>query len=91
MDFLDQDTPYVKTSQKPTPPKADHKHEYVRVVMWNRIRRFDGTITEQKYKFYIPDTCIECGHSPRGRRKKHAVEVEVTPREFHRIEATRKK
>lgn len=85
MELLDEvETPYVKGSQRETPPKADHKHEYVRPIMFNRIRRFDGTITSQKYKFWLPERCIDCGH-----RRRHwhtdVIEVELSVREFHKM------
>ena len=75
--------PYKKGSQKKTPPKADHQHEYVRPFYMNRIRRFDGTVTAEKHKFRCKTVCIQCGFSPR-RWKVDAVEVEITVREGHK-------
>lgn len=82
--LLEEETPYVKSSRKPTPPKANHKHEYFRYVAWNRIRRFDGSITTEKYKFSLPAMCIDCGHIHR-KAYSTAVEIEVSPKEFRRL------
>lgn len=90
MDALEQETKHVKGSQKTTPPKADHKHEYYRIITFNRIRRFDGTITTEKYKFHLPTRCIDCGH--RNSNAYHtAIEVEVSVREFKKLEREEKR
>jgi hypothetical protein len=78
-------TPYVKGSKAKTPAKADHKHEYVRIVAWNYLRRFDGTITTKKYKLSKPATCIDCGHINR-KAYKEAVEVEVSVKEYRAMD-----
>lgn len=81
----EQETRHVKKAVKDTPPKADHKHEYVRAFTMSRIRRFDGSVTEEKYKFSLPPECIECGfQKPRARGIK-CTEVEVTFREYKRL------
>lgn len=82
--ILQEETPYVKSSQKVTPPKANHKHEYFRYVTWNRIRRFNGTITEEKYKFSLPAMCIDCGHIHR-KAYSTAVEIEVSVKEYNKL------
>ena len=77
------ETPYKKGSQKKTPPKADHQHEYVRPYAMNYMRYFDGSISKVKYKFTLPVECIECGYSPRRVGKRRVVvDVEITPKEF---------
>jgi len=88
MTYLEEETPHVKASQKSAPPKADHKHEYFRYVMHNRIRRFNGTISTEKYKFSLPAECIDCGHK---NRKAYftAVEVEVSVKEYHKLSLER--
>lgn len=83
-DILEEETPYVKGSQKTAPPKSDHKHEYFKIITWNRIRRFNGTITDVKYKFSLPATCIDCGHVNR-KAYSSAIEIEVTPKEYRKI------
>ena len=85
--YDENDTRYVKTSRKVTPPKADHKHEYVRAVTYMYIRRFDGSVTEDKHRFTAPDVCVECGH--RSRSRTEAVEVEVSPAEYLKIKNNR--
>jgi hypothetical protein len=80
----DAETPYVKGSQRVTPPKADHKHEYFRVVTYSYIRRFDGTRSAEKHKFTQPATCINCGHKLRKVPKK-IEEVEVSVTEYNRL------
>ena len=82
-------TRYVKPSRKATPAKADHAHEYVRVVTWNRIRRFNGSVSAEKYKFALPVACLVCGYVKRRVRNPEAVEVEVSPQEFQQIERER--
>lgn len=89
MDTLEVATPYYKGSQKTTPPKADHKHEYVIVFCKQRIRRFDDTITTEKYTFPLPPECIDCGHVNNGVRKQ-AVWIEVTPQEWRKMHDERK-
>lgn len=81
--YGENDTPYVKGSTRTTPSKADHRHEYVRAVTYMRVRRFDGSVSAEKYRFTAPDECIICGH--RSRRRTEAVEVEVSPVEFRKI------
>lgn len=88
-DILEQETPHVKGSQKATPPKADHKHEYFRTIAWNYIRRFNGTVSDTKYKFSLPATCIDCGHVNR-KAYSTAVEIEVTPKEYRKLSEGRK-
>ena len=82
-------TRYVKPSRRATPVKADHAHEYVRVVTWNRIRRFDGSVSVEKYKFDLPVACLVCGHVKRRARNSEAVEVEVSLQEFQQIKSER--
>jgi hypothetical protein len=80
------DTKYQKTSQKSTPIKADHKHEYISPFAMMHIRRFDGTITKDKYKFSIRPKCVICGHTPRRVGKNRVViEVEVSPKEYRQL------
>lgn len=82
--YGENDTPYVKTSRKITPTKADHRHEYVRAVTYMRIVRSNGALSAEKYRFTAPDECIICGHRYVG-RNPNAVEVEVSPAEFRKI------
>ena len=81
--FDEQDTRHKKTAVRKTVKKADHQHEYVRPFYMNRIRRFDGTVTEEKYKILCKTVCIQCGFSPR-RWKGDAMEVEISVREGHK-------
>lgn len=84
--FIENETPYVKKSQKSSPPKTDHKHEYISIFTRMRIRRMDGSITQEKYKFYLPTRCIDCGHTNKKAYLK-AVEVEVTPAEYRKMKS----
>lgn len=84
VDVLELETPYAKGSQKATPPKADHKHEYFRAITYMRIRRFNGTITDTKYQFSLPAECIDCGHHNR-KVYSTALEIEVSPREYKKL------
>lgn len=81
MDNDEQDTRYVKPSQKATPTKADHAHEYIRPYAMMHTRRFDGTISPEKHKFFLPASCVECGHVKR-RNSSNVVEVDITPAEY---------
>lgn len=81
--FDETETPYRKSTKKPTPQKADHPHEYVTIFAMSPIRRFNGTISKEKYKFSMKPTCIRCGHTVP--RRKSSLEVEVTPQEYARI------
>ena len=81
--YGENDTPYVKGSTRSTPKKSDHRHEYVRAVTYMRIVRFNGGLSDEKYRFAAPDECIICGH--RSRKRTEAVEVEVSPVEFRKI------
>lgn len=81
----EQETRYIKAADKTVPAKADHLHEYVRPYAMNYLRRFDGSISERKYKFTLVPRCIECGHT--RRMNKTAVEVEVSVKEYHRIKS----
>lgn len=78
----EQDTRYVKPSQKATPAKADHAHEYIRPFAMMHTRRFDGTVSPEKHKFSLPAACVECGHVKR-RNPSNVVEVEITPAEYN--------
>jgi hypothetical protein len=80
----EQDVRYVKGSQKTPPTKADHKHEYIRPFAMLRLRRFDGTVTEEKYKSYLRASCVECGYVRRT-WNHDALEVEVSPEEYRRL------
>lgn len=82
-----ENTPHVKGSQTQTPKKADHKHEYIRPFYMNRIRRFDGSITAEKYKFTLPVECVECGHVKRRAKSGTYTEVEISVREGHRLKS----
>jgi hypothetical protein len=88
--MLDElETPHRKSSKKSTPQKADHKHEYVVVFMMSRIRRFNGTITDVKYRFDLPPICIDCGHTVKRRWGQKFVELEVDFTEYHRLSKER--
>jgi hypothetical protein len=83
--YEDDNTPYVKGSQKVTPKKTDHKHEYIRPFYMNRIRRFDGTITTDKYKFTLPIECVICGNIKKRARRGTYTEIEVSVTEGHKL------
>lgn len=74
-------TPYVKPSQKATPPKADHAHEYVRPFIL-----LDGMLTTNKHKLTLPASCVVCGAVKR-RGARDVVEVEVSLSEYRRLRA----
>ena len=76
-------TRHKKASVKKPVAKSDHQHEYVRPFYMNRIRRFDGTVTAEKYKILCKTVCIQCGFSPR-RWKGDAMEVEISVRVGHK-------
>ena len=82
-------TRYVKPSRKATPAKADHAHEYVRVVTWNRVQRFGGSVSVEKHKFVLPVACLVCGHVKLRVRNLEVVEVEVSLQEFQQIKSER--
>ena len=86
----DKTTPHKKKAQPKPAKKADHEHEYIRFYMMARLQRFDGSVTEKKYKFTLPDECIDCGHASRCRRKD-SVELEVSIREFRQMKTARQK
>lgn len=75
------DTPHTKGSTATPPPKADHKHEYIRPFYMARIRRFDGTISENSYKFELSVVCTVCDHVKRRARSGTYTEVEVSMKE----------
>lgn len=85
MESDESPTPYVKGSKAKTPAKADHKHEYIRVIARNHLRRFDGTITKEKYTLSKPASCIDCGHINR-KAYNDAVEVEVSVKEYRAMD-----
>lgn len=85
MDTDEQNTRYVKGSQRSTPKKADHEHEYIQVVTWQYIRYGDGTVSERKHRFSLPPECVVCGATKRLSRRLACVEVEVTWAEFNTI------
>ena len=79
-------TPYVKPSQKATPRKANHAHEYVRPFTLARLIRFDGTLTTDRHKLTLTVSCIVCGAVKR-RGARDVVEVEVSLSEYRRLKA----
>lgn len=83
--FDEDDTKYVKRSSKKTPPKANHRHEYFRYVTWVRIVRFDGSISDERYKRAGKITCIDCGHIRRYRGGVVFEEIEVSLKEFKQL------
>lgn len=90
--MLDElETRYRKSRKKPPPPKTDHKHEYLIIFTMRSIRRFNGTMSERKYKFALPPYCVECGHTVKMSQgmKRNAIEIEVTPEEFVKIQKER--
>lgn len=88
-DILERETPYVKSSRKVSPPKTDHRHEYIRPVTHNRIRRFDGSVSTEKYEFSLNARCIDCGHVNRKAYSK-ATKIELSVREYKKLEAKEK-
>lgn len=80
-----QETRYVKKSVKATPRKANHAHDYIRVVAWMRFRRFDGSMSEAPIKFSLPPKCADCGATKRWSRSLNCIEVEVSPQEYNRL------
>lgn len=84
MDY-DNDTKYVKPSSKKTPPKANHRHEYFRYVTWARIVRFDGSISDERYKRGGKITCIDCGNIRRYKGRVDFEEIEVSVKEFKQL------
>lgn len=78
----EQDTKYVKKSGRKAPKKADHAHDYVRVVTWMRVRRFDGSVSETPAKFSLPPKCVDCGATKRWAGNLDCTEIEVSPREY---------
>lgn len=83
-------TPHYKGSKRQgPPPKADHKHEYIRPYAMLYMRRFNGTITSEKYSFSLAPYCTICDYSPR-KPMKQVVEVEVTPQEFWELKEARR-
>lgn len=85
------ETPYMKPSQREVPKKADHKHEYIRPFYMNRFRRFDGSITEEKYKFELPVQCVICGAVKKRAKPGTYIEVEVSVQEGHKLRDEQKK
>ena len=81
------DTAYRKTKKKSSPQKATHKHAYLVIFTMNHIRRFDGSISKETYKFSLPPECVDCGHVVRRTKRmaREIVEVEVSPSEFAKI------
>lgn len=84
---VDAPTPHRKGSQKVTPRKADHQHEYVRGFTMMYLRRFDNTLSTEKYKFTTPVKCIVCGHAPARHRGRDIVEVEISPKEYRALKS----
>lgn len=83
--YDEDNTRYVKPSQKVTPKKTDHKHEYIQPYAMMYLRRFDGTLSTEKYKFTLPAQCVECGHvKERNINPSKVVEVEISPTEYKR-------
>ena len=72
-------TRYVKPSQKATPPKANHAHEYVRPFTLARTPL--GT-----YRLYLPVACVVCGGTKR-RGARDVVEVEISLSEYRSLKA----
>ena len=78
---------HKKSSTKVTPTKADHKHSYIRPFTMSHVRRFNGTISTEKYKFSLKDRCVDCGRTSR-RRRNEALEVEISLKEYRRLKET---
>ena len=81
----DEQTKHKKWAKRDTPAKSDHEHEYVVYTAWNYLRRFDGTITENKFPRSTKMACNVCGHQPRKSRGKDFVNIEVSVKEFMEI------
>lgn len=78
----EEQTKHKKWAAKSTPAKSDHEHEYVVYTAWSYVRRFDGTISENKIPRSTRMACNICGHQPRKTRGKNFVEIEVSVKEF---------
>lgn len=89
MVFGEVETRHVKRSKKEAPTKTDHKHEYIRVFCWSKIRRFDGTLTEERYKLYLYPKCIDCG-AVKTRHATNVTEVEVSVQEYKELSEVNK-
>ena len=79
------ETPYNKGSQKKTPPKSDHQHEYVRVFKWVYLKNLD-----RKIKFHLSAECVNCGNI-RRKWNTECIEVEVTAKEWAEVAARQKR
>lgn len=80
------DTKYVKKSQKVTPTKTNHKHEYISFVTYNHVQRTNGSVSEEKYRFATRPECKTCGNTRRRGKIKDVTEIEVTPREYKKLQ-----
>lgn len=78
--YDEKPTPYVKPSQKATPPKANHAHEYVRPFT------VVPTARGNTYRLTLPASCVVCGAVKR-RGARDVVEVEVSLSEYRRLKA----
>lgn len=81
----EQETRYVKKAVKATPRKANHAHNYIRVVTWMPVRRLDGSESKAKYMFSLTPKCADCGATKRWSRNLNCIEVEVSPQEYNRL------
>lgn len=72
------ETPHMKAGKSQPPKKAKHKHEYIRPFYMNRIRRFDGSVSTELYKFELPTKCRVCDKVKRGAKPGTYTEIEVS-------------